>query len=278
MTLTATKSPSEIASEERARKRRELQEAKNASKAKPKAKAEPKKPEAGVKKAKPAAERRNQAVSSTSATTAPTTPASNQPATLAISAELQQAFDFFNRDFFNGELKDCVLTLTRLRKYAGQFAPKRWISRSAKATEANMHEIQLDAVVLREEGDKRALSTLLHEMIHLAVEQSGKGPKRAYHCKMWAGIMKEMGLQPVAVVKKQRVEGKETGAHCTHDIIKGGPFDKAADELLATGFKFSWGAIPEPAKAKKDGKKKAGAKVAHECPKCGDKAWGKSSL
>lgn len=261
---TLTKSPSEIASEERAHKRRELQEAKNASKAKPKAKAAPKKTEADTKK--PA-----QAPALVSAS-------NSQPATLAIAQELQQAFDFFNREFFEGRLPHCVLTLTRLRKYAGQFAPKRWLSRSAKAKAADCHEIQIDAVVMRERGDKRALSTLLHEMIHLAVEHSGKGPKRAYHCKIWAGIMKEMGLQPVAIVKGQPVPGKETGANCTHEIIKGGPFDKSADELLATGFQFSWGAVAEPEKEKGKKKSKAGAKVAHECPKCGDKAWGKSSL
>lgn len=261
---TMTKSPSQIASEERARKRRELQEAKNASKTKSKgASLAPKAAAEVAKKPAPAAAALSNA----------------QPATLAIAAELQQAFDHFNTEFFNKQLPQCVLTLTRLRKYAGMFAPKRWVSRSVKAKEADMHEIQIDAVVMREKGDKRALSTLLHEMIHLAVEHAGHGPKKAYHCKRWAGIMKEMGLQPIAVVKGQPVPGKETGANCTHEIVKGGAFDKAADALLAEGFKFSWGAIAEPEKVKGKGKKsKAGAKVAHECEGCGDKAWGKSSL
>lgn len=262
-------SPAEKASADRKAARIALQAEKNAKKKSPKPAAGSSPAKGKTESGKKKADKPSPALSVGNA----------QPPTLGIAQELQQAFDHFNRELFEGQLPQCVLTLTRLRKYAGLFAPKRWVNRSQKAKENDMHEIQVDAVVMSARGDKRALSTLVHEMVHLAVEHSGHGPKKAYHCKRWAAAMKELGLQPIAIVKGQQVSGKETGANCTHEIVKGGPFCQSADDLLKSGFVFSWGAIAEPEKVKSDKKKsKAGAKVAHVCPECNNKAWGKSSM
>jgi predicted SprT family Zn-dependent metalloprotease len=207
------------------------------------------------------------------------TKSNTMPPTLEIADELQKAFAHFNQALFDNNLPHVVLTLTRLRKYEGLFAPKRWLEQKGK--KADHHEIQLDAVRIREKGAKHALQTLVHEMCHLLVythTENAKEKHNPYHCKKWAGAMKAVGLQPVAVVKGVRVEGKETGASCTDDIIPGGEFDKSADALIKEGFHFSWGAVAEPEKVKKQKSKKAGAKVAHVCPKCEQKAWGKPSL
>lgn len=203
--------------------------------------------------------------------------ANRQPPSMEISTELQRAFDHFNATLFDNVLPHAVLTLTRLRKYAGMFAPKRWAEAGEK--DANFHEIQLDAVVLREKGDMEALSTLVHEMAHLAVHVSGKGPKKGgYHCKNWARLMNDLGLPPVAVVKGKLVPGKETGANCTNTIDPDGVFMAEANKLFKQGFAFTWSGVAEAEKPKQEKSKKAGAKVAHTCPSCEDKAWGKASL
>lgn len=205
-------------------------------------------------------------------------PSNSMPPTLEIADELQRAFSHFNKALFDDNLPHVVLTLTRLRKYEGLFAPKRWLHQQGK--KADHHEIQLDAVRIREKGTKHALQTIVHEMVHLLVfthTENAKEKHNPYHCKKWAVAMKAVGLQPVALVKGKRVEGKETGANCTDDVIPGGEFDKTADDLIASGFAFNWGAIPEPEKEKKGKKKKAGVKVKYTA-KCDTSFWGKGGI
>jgi len=209
------------------------------------------------------------AVKKSAPTVHKTDTARNITPTLEIANELQEAFDFFNAKLFDDEgkpgLPQCILTLVRLKKAKGYFWPKQWARDRAKT--GDHHEIGIDPVVAHGRDDKETLSTLVHEMVHLLVEHMGHGPKRAYHCKRWAAAMNAIGLKPYAIVKGVATRDKETGANCSHDIVKGGAFDKAADDLIAKGFKFSWFALtlPKPEKKKKT---KAGAKVAHVCPEC----------
>lgn len=202
---------------------------------------------------------------------------SNITPTVEIASELQAAFDHFNATLFDGvTLPQCILSLARLKKAAGMFWPKRWVRDRSKV--ADRHEIAVDPIFLRRTDDKFALSVIAHEMVHCLIEEQGHGPKRAYHCKRWAAAMKAIGLQPVAMAKGARVEGKETGPNCTHDVVKGGEFDIAATALLDKGFKFSWAAVPEPEKVKKEKKKKAGVKVKYTCSCCENAVWGKGGM
>ena len=280
-------SPAEVASAERAAARRKLQEEKNAAKAakkvsKPKTPTVPasKKVEGARTKSTPKQPRKSAADLAKTSSAAPSAPKSRPsnlpPPTTHIASEFQQAFEFFNSTLFDNVLPNCVIVVDRLKKAHGMFCPKRWDMRDGKK---DFHEIRIDTTRLAKDGkgDKDVLGTLVHEMAHLAVEHSGKGPKRAYHCKNWARLMNDIGLKPYAIVKGKPVRDKETGANCSHDIVKGGAFDEAADDFMQGGFSFSWATITDPPKEKTKSKK-AGAKVAHECPKCGDKAWGKASL
>lgn len=202
---------------------------------------------------------------------------SNITPTVEIASELQAAFDHFNGTLFAGmDLPQCVLSLVRLKKAAGHFWPKQWARDRSKT--GGFHEIGLDPIVLRDRTDKIGLSTLAHEMVHLLLEVRGEGPKRSYHCKKWATAMKAIGLQPIAVVKGSPVEGKETGANCTHEIVKGGEFEAAAYALLEKGFKFSWSALPVPKPEPKAKKKKAGVKVKYTCTCCDTSFWGKGGI
>jgi hypothetical protein len=59
----------------------------------------------------------------------------------------------------------------------------------------------------------------------------------------------------------------------THYIIPGGPFEVAADALLAEGFTFAWGSVANPPKETKQGKR-----AKYVCPSCGAAVWGKEGL
>lgn len=63
--------------------------------------------------------------------------------------------------------------------------------------------------------------------------------------------------------------GKRTGQKMSHYILENDRFQVAAEELLATGFKFSCQGIPSiPIPAKKD-------KVKYSCSHCDVNAWAK---
>jgi len=201
----------------------------------------------------------------------------NVAPSIEIATELQHAFDFFNNKLFGGKLEPVIFSNCRLKKSKGYFWPKQWARR--KDVKGKVHEIGLDFARLHGENDKAVLSTLVHEMAHLADEQNGTAPKKPYHGKTWVAFMQMVGLTPVILDAKGMPTGKLTGPNSTHEIDKGGKYELAYDELAKTGFKLSWAseAVIEPEKKSK-GKKKAGAKAKHTCPKCGVNAWGKPTL
>lgn len=207
---------------------------------------------------------------------------SNLAPSVEIVGELQQAFDHFNAALFQGKLEPVVFSNSRLKKAHGFFWAKQWNRRSELV--GKVHEIGLDFARIhndfggKKDGDKQVMGTLVHEMCHLLVEQMGKSPPKPYHCKYWVAAMNMVGLEPVIISSKGEISEKATGPNATHNIVEGSHFDKAADELLATGFKFSWFNVPLPDKAKAPAKKKkAGAKAKHECPTCAGSMWGRPS-
>ena len=64
--------------------------------------------------------------------------------------------------------------------------------------------------------------------------------------------------------------GKETGQHVSHYIMAGGPFDQAAEQLLATGFQLNWQSLAPERQTSK-----ARSKTKYTCPSCGQNAWAK---
>lgn len=200
---------------------------------------------------------------------------SNVAPSVEIATELQQAFDHFNRTLYAGKLEPVVFSNCRLKKAKGYFWAKQWARR--KEMKGKVHEIGLDFAKLHGENDKQVLSTLVHEMAHLQIEQIGKAPKKPFHCKYWVAAMKQVGLTPIIIDSKGNISSKPTGPNATHEIDKGGPFDKACDELLKSGFKLSWAseAVIEPEKPK--AKKRAGGKFKYEAD-CGAAFWGKPNI
>lgn len=148
-------------------------------------------------------------------------------------AELQQAYDHFNKVLFNSELPNCLITLQREKNTLGYFSTKRFVSRSGDLTD----EIAMNPAWFAVRSVPEVLSTLLHEQIHLWQQHFGKPGRGRYHNAEWADKMEELGLMPTDTGE---AGGKRTGDRMTHFIIDSGPFEKACDDLLTDAFIISW--------------------------------------
>ena len=74
----------------------------------------------------------------------------------------QEAYNYFNRELFNGELLPCLLNFSRYKGASGFFAYKRWFN---KESGDHTHEISLNPDLLLRPMDE-IMSTLVHEMAH----------------------------------------------------------------------------------------------------------------
>jgi hypothetical protein len=178
----------------------------------------------------------------------------------------QQAFDHFNRILFGGQLPDVFITYQRKAHSRGYFAADRFASRLGKG---GRHELALNPDSYLGRTDKQANSTLVHEMVHLRQHCFGKPSARGYHNREWGSMMKEIGLYPSST---EAPGGKETGYRVTHYILDGGAFDRAHDELAATGWKLNLQSAPRPGATGRNSKTK------FTCPQCRQNAWGKPEL
>jgi predicted SprT family Zn-dependent metalloprotease len=178
----------------------------------------------------------------------------------------QTAFDFFNAKLFKNTLPHVLVTLQRHAKARGYFAPERFAERGGKQ---RVHEIALNPDTFCDESDERILSTLAHEMAHLWQQVHGTPPRRCYHDREWAAKMKEVGLQPT---ENGEPGGKETGQRVTHYVIKGGPYQRAFNELARKGLKLHW---ESPAGMAAETKAKKESKTKYTCPACEQNAWAK---
>jgi SprT-like family len=195
----------------------------------------------------------------------------NPTPTREAYGELQQAYDFFNKQLFEGGLPPCLITMQResARVY-GYFSHKRFV-RLADGTTAT-DEIAMNPLHFgRAGGVEAVLSTLVHEMVHLWQAHHGKPSRSAYHNKQWAAKMKEIGLYPSDTGE---VGGKEVGQKMTHYIVAGGAFAKTTAKLTERGFHLSWVDVGLMAGAKP----KKPTRVKYTCPDCGANAWGKPEL
>jgi hypothetical protein len=184
-----------------------------------------------------------------------------------LSAEqhgaLARAFDFFNERLFESTLPAAMITLHRHRGARGYFRPEAF---KARHGEDVIHEIALCPETFEGRSTAEILSTLVHEMVHHWQECFGKKKvRRCYHNREWADKMFRVGLHPSTTGAPG---GKETGQRCSHYIIAGGVFERACDELLASGQIVDWNALTVPAVSRPK------SKVKFTCP-CGTNAWAK---
>ena len=186
--------------------------------------------------------------------------------------ELQDAYSFFNRDLFEDGLPDCLMTLQRQTNTYGYYASSQFVSRTGEQAD----EIALNPSYFATRQVDEVLSTLVHEMCHLWQRHFGKPGRGRYHNREWAGKMKSVGLQPSHTGK---AGGKEVGDQVTHFILDDGPFQKAYDLLIQSGYAISWVDKLKPTSATVKGKpSKKATRAKFTCPSCSSNAWGKPTL
>ena len=150
--------------------------------------------------------------------------------------QLQQAYDYFNRELFNSRLPRCLITVQRENdSIHGYFSERRFGSK-LKADQAT-DEIAMNPIYFVNERLENVLATLVHEMTHLEQAHFGKPGRGRYHNQEWGDLMKRVGLMPSHTGEEG---GKQTGDQMTHYIVRDGPFDVTCHRLLSAGFGLSW--------------------------------------
>ncbi len=199
---------------------------------------------------------------------------------------LNQAYQYFNQQLFNGQLAGCILNFSRKRNTHGFMAPERW--RRVGKIEYSTHEISLTPTTLSRTPIE-VFSALVHEMAHLWQWDFGKPSRSGYHNREWANKMIEIGLMPSDTGK---VGGKQTGQSVTHFIIKGGAYEKAFKtmpekytlpftSLEGDMMKSLRGSLTSGKVGKLSGKStptKGRSKTKYSCPSCKVNVWGKPNL
>ena len=187
---------------------------------------------------------------------------------------LQAAYDHFNRELFGGQLPACLITVQRHKGAYGYFSGGRFASTADPLDIAD--EIALNPMHFASRTPEQTLSTLAHEMVHLWQHHYGKPPRKSYHDKQWALMMREIGLIPTATGEPG---GKETGQKVTHLIEEGGRFAVACAAFLAAHPAALYhDRAAEDEASRKTRQKKAASKTKFTCPDCGVNAWGKPDL
>jgi len=199
--------------------------------------------------------------------------------------ELEQAYDLFNRELFDGALPVVLITLQRKANSIGYFAPARFANQRGRRVD----ELAMNPTFFNARDTLQTLSTLVHEMVHVWQQHAGKPGRRGYHNLEWANRMISVGLHPSDTGKPG---GKQTGERMTHFIIEGGRFHQLASAMCARGFSLSWGDYLEspgdgepdggqvdgPATPRKRMTAASSGRVRFQCPRCKSKAWGKPTL
>jgi len=210
----------------------------------------------------------------------------NQPAaTYEQSRAIQQAYQYFNFQLFDGSLPDCFLNFSRLNnnRTMGFFTPAKWEERDGNEDGQPLHEISLCPAWLNRDV-REVMSTLVHEMVHLWQQEFGVPSRRGYHNKEWARKMVAVGLFPSDIGKPG---GKMTGQRMSHYVLLRGPFDRAfgkMPEAYQLPFVYTEAYLPAPVAAGDD---EEGAilvarltrrKVKYSCAACQVNVWGKPEL
>lgn len=177
---------------------------------------------------------------------------------------LERAYEFFNERLFQNQLPPCLMTLNTKHPQARGFF-------RSEGFQHRQNDRKIDEIALNPETfnrpDLAILSTLVHEQCHVWQFHLGKPSRSGYHNKEWSAAMEQVGLTPSDTGLPG---GKKTGQRMTHYVAAGGPFQIAAQELLASGFALSW---QSPSFGAQREKKQTRTK--YSCGSCGLSAWAK---
>lgn len=185
---------------------------------------------------------------------------------------LTGAYVFFNERLFSAQLPPCLITLQRKNRVYGYFAGDRF---GARCGTEIVDEIALNPCFFAECSVEDTLSTLVHEMVHLQQKHFGRPPRRGYHNREWAGMMRAVGLIPST---SGEPGGKEIGQRVSHYIEPGGRFAQVCAELVGLrGDTVPYVELGSELE-REARERKAASKTKYTCPACGANAWAKPGI
>lgn len=208
--------------------------------------------------------------------------AAREDPTSQTYGDLEAAYDYFNLKHFDMLLPPVLVTLQRKSHALGYFCGSRFKN---VRTNKPVDEIALNPDYMANRSIEESLSTLVHEQCHVwqyhfSAHEKRRKVNRAYHDREWAAKMEEIGLMPSDTAEPG---GRKTGRRVSHYIVRGGRFQLACHELLASGYSFTWLQNDPPVSGAKGniirGRKKTDpSKVRFTCPACGQNAWAKQTV
>ena len=139
-----------------------------------------------------------------------------------IFNSLQYAADFFNRELFNNQLPDVVLTIDSSKTALGSYSDSRWSDESGEF----ISQIALNSGPFASAPLISTLSVLVHEQVHQLQYLIGSPSRRGYHNKEWGQLMRDIGLEP------DNFKGGDVGEKVGHTIVEDGPFLHACIKLI----------------------------------------------
>ncbi|KAB7891445.1 SprT-like domain-containing protein [Poseidonibacter ostreae] len=146
---------------------------------------------------------------------------------------LQKIYHVFNKELFDSELPNCLITVQRKKRVMGYFSSHRWIDKD----ENKVHELAINPTYFTSCNFIEVFQTVVHEMVHLWQFELGTPSRRAYHNKEWADKMESLGLMPSST---GREGGKKVGQAMNDYPIKGGAFESVCINLFKEGMFINW--------------------------------------
>jgi hypothetical protein len=221
----------------------------------------------------------------------------SQP-TIAMSAELQAAFDHFNAELFEARLPPTLITLQRHRLTPGFYTPDGWVNHRDGQERAD--EIALNPRYFAVQTLNESMKALVLQMTFVWQRHYGKPGRRRYANKEYGEKLVSIGLQPS---HNGKPGGRTVGEKIDAFVIEGGLFERACAKLLTKDFTLSWldrfpvtlkqlaktlHQLPEETRTALDadelaaldiqiaeGERPTASQVRYHCPVCFRKLWGK---
>jgi len=137
----------------------------------------------------------------------------------------QMIFDYYNEALFDGELKDCIITITRKHNVFGHYTFKQFYSVKEQETD----ELAINPTMIAQFPLLEVCQTIVHEMCHGWQFHFGKPSVRTYHNKEWSEKMISVGLMPS---HNGKPGGKAVGQKMMDYPIENGSFMLATEELM----------------------------------------------
>lgn len=153
--------------------------------------------------------------------------------TLESYSAIQDAYDYFNRNLFDGKLPSCLITYQRQKRIMGYVSFRRWVNDRKEYVD----ELAINPEYFANYPTIEICQTLCHEMVHIWQAHFGQPGRRGYHNKEWCHKMIAIGLMPSTTGKPG---GDKTGEKVGDYILTNGAFVTVCKSLLEDGFQLHW--------------------------------------